>query len=547
MIGPPQVLAALSERLPAASSFASRVDGVFAGLLIASTVMIVTLTALTLTFLVRYRRQASVNRAPVRIATWKIETAWTVGTTVVFLMFFFQGAAIYIDMRQVPAAADAGAINVVGRQWMWDIRYPNGRREFNTMHVCVNRPVRLLLSSEDVIHSFFVPAFRLKQDLVPGKVVNAWFEPTLTGTYTLFCAQYCGTAHSAMLGQIIVLSPADYAAWLAGDRRETTDGSPGDAGRRLFLQYGCNVCHSSHHRSRPTPTTGSSRSTGSSWSGSSSFPSIPNVLGNFILPLAIGARDVAFPRLNLASWYIFVAAACWRSTPSSSAGWTPAGPSTRPTAAPIPTAMSWSWRGHLRRGLRLDRHRAQLHRDGAQAARARPDLVPAAAVRLVDLRHQHHHGPGDAGARDHAGPDGPRARLRRGHLRSRLGGDPLLFQHLFWFYSHPAVYIMILPGMGVVSEIITCFARKRIFGYKVMAVSILSIAGLGFLVWGHHMFVSSQSRVCGVVFSLLSFMVSVPSAIKVFNWIATLHRGSITFGTPLLYAWASSRSSRSAA
>jgi cytochrome c oxidase subunit 2 len=244
MIGPPQVLAALSERLPAASSFASRVDGVFAGLLIASTVMIVTLTALTLTFLVRYRRQASVNRAPVRIATWKIETAWTVGTTVVFLMFFFQGAAIYIDMRQVPAAADAGAINVVGRQWMWDIRYPNGRREFNTMHVCVNRPVRLLLSSEDVIHSFFVPAFRLKQDLVPGKVVNAWFEPTLTGTYTLFCAQYCGTAHSAMLGQIIVLSPADYAAWLAGDRRETTDGSPGDAGRRLFLQYGCNVCHS---------------------------------------------------------------------------------------------------------------------------------------------------------------------------------------------------------------------------------------------------------------------------------------------------------------
>jgi cytochrome c oxidase subunit 2 len=250
MIGPSPIFAALSERLPAASSFASRVDGVFAGLLIASAVMIVTLTALTLTFLVRYRSRATVNRAPVRIATWKIETVWTVGTTVVFLMFFLQGAAIYIDMRQVPAAADAGAINVVGRQWMWDIRYPNGRREFNTMHVCVNRPVRLLLSSEDVIHSFFVPAFRLKQDLVPGKVVNAWFEPTLTGTYPLFCAQYCGTAHSAMIGQIIVLSPAGYAAWLAGDRREATVGGgatepAGDsAGHRLFLQYGCNVCHS---------------------------------------------------------------------------------------------------------------------------------------------------------------------------------------------------------------------------------------------------------------------------------------------------------------
>jgi cytochrome c oxidase subunit 1 len=118
----------------------------------------------------------------------------------------------------------------------------------------------------------------------------------------------------------------------------------------------------------------------------------------------------------------------------------------------------------------------------------------------------------------------------------RIGGDPLLFQHLFWFYSHPAVYIMILPGMGVVSELVSCFSRKKIFGYKVMAFSILSIAGLGFLVWGHHMFVSSQSVYAGVVFSLLSFLVSVPSAIKVFNWIATLHRGSITFGTPLLYA-----------
>jgi cytochrome c oxidase subunit 1 len=118
----------------------------------------------------------------------------------------------------------------------------------------------------------------------------------------------------------------------------------------------------------------------------------------------------------------------------------------------------------------------------------------------------------------------------------KLGGDPLLFQHLFWFYSHPAVYIMILPGMGVVSELIACFARKRIFGYRVMAFASLAIAALGFLVWGHHMFVSSQSVYAGVVFSLLSFLVSVPSAIKVFNWTATLRGGSIAFDTPLLYA-----------
>ncbi|HZU29818.1 MAG TPA: cbb3-type cytochrome c oxidase subunit I, partial [Candidatus Angelobacter sp.] len=120
----------------------------------------------------------------------------------------------------------------------------------------------------------------------------------------------------------------------------------------------------------------------------------------------------------------------------------------------------------------------------------------------------------------------------------KLGGDPVLFQHLFWFYSHPAVYIMILPGMGVVSELVTCFSRKYIFGYEWVAFSSVAIGIIGFLVWGHHMFVSSQSIYAGMVFSLLSFMVAVPSAIKVFNWTATLYRGSISFETPMLYALA---------
>jgi len=117
-----------------------------------------------------------------------------------------------------------------------------------------------------------------------------------------------------------------------------------------------------------------------------------------------------------------------------------------------------------------------------------------------------------------------------------LGGDPLLFQHLFWFYSHPAVYIMILPAMGVVSEIIACFSRKRIFGYKVVAFSSVAIAVLGFLVWGHHMFVTGQSVYAGLIFSFLSFLVAIPSAIKVFNWTSTLYQGSISYGAPMLYA-----------
>jgi cytochrome c oxidase subunit 1 len=118
----------------------------------------------------------------------------------------------------------------------------------------------------------------------------------------------------------------------------------------------------------------------------------------------------------------------------------------------------------------------------------------------------------------------------------KLGGDPILFQHLFWFYSHPAVYIMILPGMGVISELITCFSRKRIFGYGWVACASMAIAILGFLVWGHHMFVSSQSIYAGMVFSILSFLVAVPSGVKIFNWTATLYKGSITFHTPMLYA-----------
>jgi cytochrome c oxidase subunit I len=125
--------------------------------------------------------------------------------------------------------------------------------------------------------------------------------------------------------------------------------------------------------------------------------------------------------------------------------------------------------------------------------------------------------------------------FRIGVFDPALGGDPLLFQHLFWFYSHPAVYIMILPGMGVVSEVITCFSRKKIFGYEFIAFSSMAIAFIGFLVWGHHMFVAGESAYAGIVFSFLSFLVAVPSAIKVFNWVSTMYKGQITFSTPMLY------------
>ena len=267
------------------------------------------------------------------------------------------------------------------------------------------------------------------------------------------------------------------------------------------------------------------------------IPVVPTVLGNFILPLAIGARDVAFPRLNLASWYIFVAGGLLALyavvVGGVDTGWTFYTPYSSTYSngqvmvmaagifvagfGSIATGLNFIVTIHKLRAPGLTWFRLPLFVWAIYATSVILVLAtPVLAITLVLMALERG--------------------LGVGVFDPRLGGDPLLFQHLFWFYSHPAVYIMILPGMGIVSELITCFARKPIFGYKVMAYSILSIAGLGFLVWGHHMFVSSQSLYAGLVFSLLSFMVSVPSAIKVFNWIATLWRGSISFRTPLLYA-----------
>ena len=187
-------------------------------------------------------------------------------------------------------------------------------------------------------------------------------------------------------------------------------------------------------------------------------------------------------------------------------------------------------------GVLVDLDRAELHRHDPQDAGAGDDLVPHAAVRLGALRQGLIQILGTPVVAITLLLVGLERIFQRRDLRPEVGGDPILFQHLFWFYSHPAVYIMVLPGMGVVSEIVTCFARRPIFGYHFMAGAVLAIAVLGFLVWGHHMFVSGQSMYAGMVFSLLSFLVAIPSAIKVFNWTATICKGSVTVDTPMLYA-----------
>jgi cytochrome c oxidase subunit 1 len=267
------------------------------------------------------------------------------------------------------------------------------------------------------------------------------------------------------------------------------------------------------------------------------IPSIPSVLGNFIIPIMIGARDVAFPKLNLLSWYLFITGGAIVVyavvVGGADTGWTFYTPYSSAYAngavvamatgvfvagfSSILTGLNFIVTIHKLRAPGLTWFRLPLFLWSMYATSLILVLAtPVLAMTLALISIERIWGVGI--------------------FNPKLGGDPLLFQHLFWFYSHPAVYIMILPGMGVVSELVTCFSRKRIFGYYFVAFSSIAIALLGFLVWGHHMFVSGQSIYAGMVFSFLSYLVAIPSAIKVFNWTLTLYRGSISLETPMLYA-----------
>jgi cytochrome c oxidase subunit 1 len=266
-------------------------------------------------------------------------------------------------------------------------------------------------------------------------------------------------------------------------------------------------------------------------------PSIPTTFGNFLLPLMIGAREVAFPRLNLFSWYRFVAGAAFTVysviAGGVDTGWTFYTPFSTffsnghviAAAAgvfvagfsSIATGVNFITTTHMLRApgmtwFRLPLMVWALYTTSIVMVLATPVLAMSLLLIMAERL------------------------LGVPIFNPNNGGDPLLFQHLFWFYSHPAVYIMVLPAMGVVSEIFTCFARRRVFGYSAMVYALLGIGVVGFLVWGHHMFVSGQSPYANLVFSFLSFMVAVPSAIKVFNWTATLYRGQISFEAPMLYA-----------
>jgi cytochrome c oxidase subunit 1 len=266
------------------------------------------------------------------------------------------------------------------------------------------------------------------------------------------------------------------------------------------------------------------------------IPSIPAALGNFVLPMMIGAKDVAFPRLNLASWYIYVGGAIFAAwsivSGGVNTGWTFYTPfSTESNTAVVSlvtgafilgfssifTGLNFIVTVHKLRAPGMTWYKMPLMVWGLYATAIIQVLAtPVLGITLLLLLAERVFG--------------------IGIFDPAMGGDPVLFQHFFWFYSHPVVYVMILPGMGIISELIAVFSHKRIFGYKAIAYSSLLIAFVGFLVWGHHMYVSGQSEYASMIFSFLTFFVGIPSGIKIFNWLATMYQGRISLKTPMLYA-----------
>lgn len=264
-------------------------------------------------------------------------------------------------------------------------------------------------------------------------------------------------------------------------------------------------------------------------------PSVPAVLGNFILPIQLGAKDVAFPRLNLLSWYLYMAGAVISIysilAGGIDTGWTFYTPYSSTTGGAVTamtfgvfvigfssilTGVNFITTIHKMRAPGLSWDKLPLFCWGLYATSIIQILAtPVLAITILLV--------------------GMERILGIGIFDPALGGDPILYQHFFWFYSHPAVYIMIVPGFGIVSEIISTFSRKTIFGYWAIALSSLAIAFIGFLVWGHHMFVSGQASLASMVFSFLTFLVGIPTGIKMFNWLSTMYKGSIKLDTPLLY------------
>jgi len=242
-----------------ASNLARNVDTVIWFVTIISLVFFFLITVVLVFFAIKYRRKSGEDETPYITGNHFLETLWTIVPSILVLVIFAYGFIVFKQMRTPPQ--EALEVNVIGKQWLWQFQYDNGKTTINELYVQQNRPVKIIMRSEDVIHSFFVPAFRVKQDLLGGMYTYLWFTPTKVGVFDLYCAEYCGAAHSKMLGKVIVMSPEAYERWRKGEEREEQKGvasiSPVQLGEQLYQQRGCNACH----------TIDGTPSVGPSWKG----------------------------------------------------------------------------------------------------------------------------------------------------------------------------------------------------------------------------------------------------------------------------------------
>jgi cytochrome c oxidase subunit II len=236
---------------PAASTIANGVDQLYLFLTGITLFFSVLLFSIIFYFMLKYRRKSPGETGTETHTPMMLELTWTIIPSLICVVLFVWASSLYVRNGRPPASSTE--IFVIGKQWMWHLQHPEGPREINELHVPVGVPVKLTMTSQDVIHDFYIPAFRVKKDVLPGRYSSIWFQPTETGTFHLFCAQYCGTNHSEMIGWVYVMSPTDYATWLAGG--EKTE-SMAQQGARLFSQFGCGNCHSPEAGSRAPSLAG---------------------------------------------------------------------------------------------------------------------------------------------------------------------------------------------------------------------------------------------------------------------------------------------------
>ena len=234
-----------------ASTVAGSVDALYLFLVLTSIFFSVLIFVLLLYFAIKYRRRSDSDRpAPIH-GDLRLELLWIVLPLGLTMVMFVWGTKVFFHMSTPPT--EALEISAVGKQWMWKFQHPSGHREINELHVPIGQPVKLTMSSEDVLHDFYVPAFRVKMDVLPGRFTTIWFEATQTGAFRLFCAEYCGTVHAGMIGQVVIMTPADYERWLSDD---VTGETMVETGGRLFQQLGCRTCHSDSPDARGPSLTG---------------------------------------------------------------------------------------------------------------------------------------------------------------------------------------------------------------------------------------------------------------------------------------------------